>query len=90
MADKIVVFTLDGCRFCIDLKKELKKSEIPFNEIEISNNQSIWDKVVEQTGHNLLPTVYINKEGTDEGPVYVPSRDFNSPKEIIEIIKTIL
>jgi glutaredoxin len=90
MSNQIVVFTLGGCRFCVDLKKELKKSEIIFTEIEISNNQTIWDKVVEQTGHNLLPTVYINKEGTDEGPVYIPTRDFNSPKEIIEIIKTFL
>jgi glutaredoxin len=90
MANQIVVFTLDGCRFCIDLKKELKKSEIPFSEIEISSNQTIWDKVVEQTGHNLLPTVYVNKEGSDEGPVYVPSRDFNSPKEIIKILKTFI
>lgn len=90
MSHQIVVFTLSGCRFCVDLKKELKKSEIIFTEIEISNNQTIWDKVVEQTGHNLLPTVYVNKEGTDEGPVYVPTRDFNSPNEIIKIIKTFL
>ena len=90
MSNQIVVFTLEGCRFCVDLKKELKKSEINFTEIEVSNNHEIWNKVIEQTGLNLLPTVYVNKEGTDEGPVYVPTRDFNSPKEIIEIIKTFL
>jgi glutaredoxin len=90
MSNQIVVFTLEGCRFCIDLKKELKKSEINFTEIEVSNNHEIWNKVIEQTGLNLLPTVYVNKEGTDEGPVYVPTRDFNSPNEIIKIIKTFL
>jgi glutaredoxin len=90
MSHQVVVFTLDGCKFCTDLKKELKKSEIIFTEIEVSNNHQIWNKVIEQTGHNLLPTVYVNKEGTDEGPVYVPTRDFNSPNEIIKIIKTFI
>ena len=56
-------------------------------DIEITKNESIWNEVVNQTGYNILPTVYIRKDDGDEGPVFVPGRDFKNDDEIIEIIK---
>jgi glutaredoxin len=88
MTNTIIIFTLNGCGHCKNLKNRLFDLSIPFNEIEISNNQKIWDQVVEQTGHNVLPTVFIKKEGKEDGPVYVPGRDYESEDEIVEIIKT--
>ena len=87
MSNNVIVFTLNGCGHCVELKKELKKQQITFNEIEISNNKEIWDKVVEQTGHNSLPTVFISLDGSDEGPVYVPGRDYDSRDDLIKKIK---
>ena len=78
--NKIVVFTLNGCGHCIELKKSLI-------EILVDDNEEIWNQVINQTGHNSLPTVYISINGSDEGPVFVPERDFNSKEECIEIIK---
>jgi hypothetical protein len=43
--------------------------------------------VVEQTGHNSLPTVFIALNGTDEGPIYVPERDYESRDDLIKKIK---
>ena len=85
--NNIVVFTLKGCGHCVELKKELKELEIPYSEIEITDNEKIWNQVVKQTGHNALPTVFIGLEGKENGPVFVPGRDFESKDEIIEIIK---
>ena len=86
--NNIFVFTLKGCGHCVELKSELNKLNIPFNEIEISENQKIWDQVVSQTGHNSLPTVFVGLKGNENGPVFVPGRDFKGKDEIIEIIKT--
>ena len=86
--NNIIVFTLKGCGHCVELKSELNKLNIPFNEIEISENQKIWDQVVSQTGHNSLPTVFVGLKGNENGPVFVPGRDFKGKDEIIEIIKT--
>ena len=61
--------------------------EIDYNEIVIDNNEEIWNQVINQTGHNSLPTIFVSINGTDEGPVFVPERDFNSKDECIEIIK---
>jgi glutaredoxin len=90
MKHTIVVFTLNGCKYCYDLKNKLTELEIPFNDIEISINKEIWDSVVKQTGHNVLPTVYINKNNSNEGPIYIPGVDFKNENEIVEIIKTFI
>jgi glutaredoxin len=87
MSNKVLVFTLNGCGHCVDLKKELTQREIPFIEIEVSNNQKIWDQVVNQTGHNILPTIFIKRENTDDGLVYVPGKDFHNTEEAVEIVK---
>jgi glutaredoxin len=87
MSNTIILFTLDNCIHCKSLKKRLRIESIPYTEIEITNNQKIWNEVVNQTGHNSLPTVYIKKENLDTGPVYVAGVDFMSDEEAINIIK---
>jgi glutaredoxin len=88
MSNTIIVFTLNGCGHCKNLKKRLSDISIPFTEIEIGKNEKIWNQVVEQTGHNVLPTVFIKKEDSEDGPVYIPGRDYQNEDEIVEIIKT--
>jgi len=90
MANKMIVFTLNGCIHCVELKKDLKNQGIPFTELEIESNKDIWDIVVKQTGHNSLPTVFIGLNGEDEGPIFVPERDYQSKEDLIEKIKTYL
>ena len=83
----VIVFTLKGCGHCTELKKELNDLDIPYSEIEISENEKIWNQVVKQTGHNALPTVFIGLKDNENGPVFVPGRDFKDKNEIIKIIK---
>lgn len=87
MNSELIVFSLKGCVHCTNLKSKLNEETIPFTEIEISSNQKIWDKVVEQTGHNVLPTIFIKNNGSDTGPVFVPGRDFQNPEELLPKIK---
>ena len=86
----IFVFTMNGCNHCISLKEHLKTKGVNFSEIEINSNREIWSQVVSQTGENILPTVYIQKNGTDNGPVFIPGKDFKSPEELYENIKIYL
>lgn len=85
----IVIFSLDGCFHCKNLKKSLNKLNISFIDVEIGQNQKLWDKVVEQTGHNVLPTVFIKQENTEDGPIYIPGRDYQTEDEIVEILKNL-
>jgi glutaredoxin len=83
----IAVFTLNGCVYCAQLKQKLSDLSIPFHDIEITKNKDLWDKIVAQTGYDVLPTVYIQEDDIGNGLVYTPGRDFQSNDEIIEIIK---
>jgi glutaredoxin len=85
--NEIIVFTLNGCSHCVDLKKELKNLNITFTEIEVESNKKIWNSVVKQTGYNSLPSVYISIAGGDEGPIFVPERDYKDRDDLIEKIK---
>ena len=87
MSSEVIVFTLNGCVHCVNLKEKLDEVSIPFTEIEITNNQKLWDTVVEQTGHNVLPTLFIKKNNTDVGPVFIPGKDFENVDDIIPKIK---
>ena len=89
MSNSIVIFTLNGCFHCKNLKNRLNELNIPFIDVEIGENQKLWDQVVEQTGHNVIPTIFIKKENTEEGPVYVPGRDYETEDEIVEILKNL-
>ena len=87
MSNLIIVFTLKGCIHCVDLKNKLTEENITFTELEVTQNKNIWDKVVEQTGHNALPSVYISLNGGDTGPIFVPERDYQDQDELINKIK---
>lgn len=89
MSNMIVVFTLNGCYHCVDLKNKLISENIPFNEIEITSNKDIWDNVVKQTGYDLLPSVYISID-EDKGIIFVPERDYQDHDELINKINNIL
>lgn len=87
MNDKIVVFTLNGCSHCDELKENLDSLSIPYHDIEITQNEKIWNKVVSQTGFNVLPTVFIPTDSEGNGTIYIPGRDFQNKDEIVQIIK---
>lgn len=84
---KVNVFTLNGCSHCVELKKTLKENQIEFKEFEIGEHQELFDEVVRLTGHNSLPTTYLQNSETGSGPIFVPGRDYKSKEELLEKIK---
>ena len=83
----IYVFTLNGCSHCSYIKTKLNEISIPFHDVEITQNRQLWDQIILQTGYDLIPTIFIQDEKDGSGLVYTPGRDFQTPDEMIEIIK---
>lgn len=81
------VFTLNGCSHCVELKKILNENQIEFKEFEIGKHQELFDEVVRLTGHNSLPTTYLQNSETGSGPIFVPGRDYKTKEELLEKIK---
>jgi glutaredoxin len=87
MVNQVLLFTLDGCGHCKNLKERLNKESLPFTEVEVGKNQELWNKIVEQTNNQFLPAFYIKQEGTNKGPFFCPEKDFKSDDEAVNIIK---
>jgi glutaredoxin len=86
MGIKVIVFSLNGCGHCHNLKIRLDELKIPYQDIEINKNRTIWDQVVSQTGHNVLPTIFIQKDEDGNGPIYIPGKDFFETEQAVTII----
>lgn len=88
MSNTIVVFSMNGCMHCKSLKKRLENLSIPYIDIDVDRNPDLWSTVKKQTKLNLVPTTFVKQDGTDDGPVFVPTRDYETEDELIEKIKT--
>ena len=83
----ILIFTLDDCGYCYELKKKLISDSIKFHNINIIKNRKLWEQVSTQINDDVVPTVFIQENDNGDGLVYVPGRDFNDLDEIVKIIK---
>lgn len=100
---KIRVFKLEGCGFCQDLVKLLKKEKIPFTPVEVtdSNNREQVDKLEQFFENSSYPklilevgfskTIFINPN-TGKGPNLTQLGDsyfeyYSSIQDILDIIK---
>lgn len=84
---ELAIFTLNTCALCGELKRRLNEESIIYHDIEITRNRELWEQILSQTGHDTLPTVFIQTDADGNGLVYTPGRDFQDLNEIIEIIK---
>jgi glutaredoxin 3 len=57
----IEIYTTSFCPFCIKAKLLLKKKQIKFIEIDISNDQSLRDKMSAMTnGARSVPQIFVD------------------------------
>jgi glutaredoxin len=87
MKKNLVIFTMDGCPYCANLKNSLNELSIDFVEINVDYNQQIWEQVVQQTKQNVLPMVYFQIDDSNNGEIYIPGTHYEEEEEIINIIK---
>ena len=89
-SNRVVLFSLQGCTHCDELKKTLTEENIGFDDIDIENSPNIseaWKNIIKVTGNNIVPTLIVKDEIGEEGEIYSPNIDFNSVDEIIKIVK---
>jgi len=56
---KIEIYTTNYCPFCIKAKTLLKKKNIKFSEIDVSNNESLREKMsVLTNGARSVPQIF--------------------------------
>jgi len=78
---KIIMYTTEWCRDCVDAKKFLKERGIPFDEVNIDNNPHAAAIVMKlNNGMRMVPM--LNVEGTIvSGDSFNPKRFENDLRE---------
>jgi len=57
---KMVIYGIEGCRYCHELKDRLGIMNIPFTYINISDNDELGDKIEDLFKCSVYPMVVLN------------------------------
>jgi len=76
------IYTNETCPYCKQIKEELNKNNIEFNERLTKDWPAKWQGLITLTGMPTVPTIVY------EDNIYVPGRDFNNPQHLINLVNT--
>jgi glutaredoxin len=87
--DKILIlFTMEGCPYCDQMKEKLVQENIEYYERDIDQYKEEYDLFVEITNNDYVPSfMIIDEKDNSKSKLFAPDRDFNEINEGVEIIK---
>ena len=77
----MIIYTNETCPYCKQIKDELIKVNIEFEERLTSNFKDEYQDITSLTGIPTVPTIHYKDN------YFVPGRDFNGAPHLINIIK---
>ena len=79
--NKIIIYTNKTCPYCKQIKEELTKNNIEFENVLTSDEKDNWQAIVNLTGMPTVPTLNFN------GNYLVPGRDFGNAANLVNLIQ---
>ena len=79
---EIKIFSMKGCPHCDNLKNKLKENKIDFTEIDVDENEKLYEAFSKKVKNDFLPAILIDKTA------FLPDKSFNTIDEAIIQIKT--
>jgi glutaredoxin 3 len=58
VAAKVVVYTTRYCPYCHSAKSFLRSKKVPFEEIDVSEDDAMRDKLVKMSGQETVPQIF--------------------------------
>ena len=58
----ITIYTKEWCAYCANAKRLLKARGFDFEEIDITNDPSLEQDVIECTGQRTVPQIFVGKK----------------------------
>lgn len=89
MEVSVIIYTMKGCPYCMDLKKMLGEAKIDFFERDIDQFSDEYDLFSKINKNEMIPAVLIieTEDGEHTAYQYVPERDFHELTEAVTIIE---
>ena len=78
---EINIFSMKGCPHCDNLKNRLKENNIEFVELDIDDNNLLYERFSKKVDNEFLPAILIGKTA------YVPEKSFTTIDEAVELVK---
>ena len=75
------MFSMKGCPHCDNLKNKLKENNIEFVEIDIDENELLYERFSKKVNNEFLPAILVGKTA------YVPEKSFTTIDEAVELVK---
>jgi glutaredoxin len=89
-----VVYTMKGCPFCVMIKEELEKENIPFLERDIDEYQEEYNEFSKITENDYVPSLMLltldDKDNATNVELLAPDRDFDDIYEGVKMVKRYL
>lgn len=59
---QVKVYSTNYCPYCTRAKQLLKSKNIAFQEIDLTNDTELREKISNQTGHQTVPMIFIGDQ----------------------------
>ena len=79
--EKIIIYTNETCPYCKQIKEELTKKEIEFENRLTKDFESEWNNIVNLTGMAQIPTIFYKNN------YFIPGRDYGNPQHLVGILE---
>ena len=89
----VILYSMEGCPHCDNVKGMLKKSGIDYRERDIDTYSKEYDKFVKATDNDYVPAFMLldfKDNDVKEIRLMAPDRDFDDVEEAVEKIKQFL
>ena len=77
----MIIYTNETCPYCKQIKEELTKVNIEFEERSTKDFKDEWQNIISLTGMPTVPTIHYKDN------YFVPGRDFGNAQHLINIAK---
>ena len=57
---KVLMYTAQQCPYCIRAKALLRHKGVPYQEIDVSEDAVLREKMIEESGRRTVPQIFIN------------------------------
>ena len=58
---RVKIYTTSSCPFCIRAKRLLEARGIPFEEIDVGNDDALREEIMQRTGRRTVPQIFIDE-----------------------------
>ena len=90
MSQHVVLFTMEGCPYCHELKDMLKENNIEFTDLDINQYVEEYDMFTKIVDNDLVPAFMIVDENGGATQFMAPDRDYEDLNEALQKIKYVL